>query len=223
MRCPQCRIKYIPSVPSEIPICYSSCLYGPYSYLQTEYSGYSQGEMGLFGSIPHGYRSRCILLCSHISLIPGRKIVDQRRSSLALTCASLGKRGHGQKSWGFLVCFVLCCFCLRALFCCASLTVCQNFSTVHLDLHKDSLICGSQSKTACSRGSQTGTDRLELLYRPLQGPQLGSRSICLLPIVHIDETPTGSLDKCAGFHCSLYQAPILPQKLGEKDAIYPPS
>ena len=42
------------------------------------------------------------------------------------------------------------------------------------------------------RGSQVwGREGLELVHRPLQGPQSGPRSVCLLPNVQGDDTPPG--------------------------------
>lgn len=58
--------------------------------------------------------------------------------------------------------------------------LCWNFSTENLDFHKGSLIHGWLSETVFSRGSTHSQEGLEPVHRPLQSPQTGPRSVCLL-------------------------------------------
>ena len=81
--------------------------------------------------------------------------------------------------------------------------VCWNFFSGNLDFHKGPPIHGWLSKLVFSRGSWTTAQRPGAVYRPLQDPQSGSRSVYLLPEALVGEISPGSL----GIWCWIPQLP----------------
>ena len=72
--------------------------------------------------------------------------------------------------------------------------VCWNFPAGLQDQHKGSLVCGQLSNSVSSGGSWTPEPRgAGVVHRPLQCPELGPGSVCLLLDAPVGESPPGSL------------------------------
>lgn len=118
------------------------------------------------------WRSRVL---SHIPLFPLWEKSQAEKFVLALSCAALGYKWHA---------------CQFVFFCPSGIL--EPLRGL-LDFHKGSL---------SSRGFHIALERLELVHRPLQGSQLGPRSVCQLGgrdssqfSLHIVSDPTAPTKK----------------------------
>lgn len=113
----------------------------------TQYSGWGEREMGLFGSFLHSWRSWAL---THMLALtsPVGEIMGQKGLSLPWAILPWGRGDVGVKS----VSFTLSSASKLIFF---APTVCWNFSAKNLHFHKGSLICVWLSKTVTSVGSQT--------------------------------------------------------------------